>query len=162
MMKWRPWPPLVSRKYEVRLIVKRLLSYDQQLRESDARLMVEIKWKGNNKSTLLRRSSVAKNFTKDAAVVIDDSGATIVNWDEEFQNVCNLNAYKDNNVFHPWEIAFSLVNVCLIVSFPSFSPSKSNKKIIITISILILLLFIKMKDSSSKFFLDDWLFVVII
>ncbi|KAJ1392763.1 NT-type C2 domain [Sesbania bispinosa] len=112
MMRWRPWPPLVSRKYQVRLIVRTLTGYDL-LRESphkDSRLTVEIKWKGP-KLTLgsLRRNSVARNFTREADVAVDDAGAAVVVWDEEFQSLCNLNAYKDN-VFHPWEIAFTLFN----------------------------------------------------
>lgn len=122
MMRWRPWPPLVSRKYQVRLVVRKLLGCDL-LRESapnGSRFTVEVKWKGP-RSTLgsLLLNSAARNFTGEADVVVDGGGAAVVNWDEEFQSMCNLTAYKDN-VFHPWEIAFTLFNVCPSLSLSLF------------------------------------------
>ncbi|TKY61902.1 hypothetical protein E2542_SST11755 [Spatholobus suberectus] len=112
MMRWRPWPPLVSRKYEVRLVVRRLQGCDllRDAAREGSRLVVEVRWKGP-KLTLgsLRWNSVARNFTREADVDVDDGGAAVVHWDEEFQTLCNLNGYKDN-VFHPWEIAFTLLN----------------------------------------------------
>ncbi|MED6106189.1 hypothetical protein PIB30_002641 [Stylosanthes scabra] len=109
MMRWRPWPPLVSRKYQVRLVVRRLEGYD--LLPGDAqeppRLTVEIRWKGP-KPTLgsLRRTPLSINFTKEADIL---AGKVTAQWDEEFYTVCRLNVYKDN-AFHPWEIAFTLFN----------------------------------------------------
>ncbi|KAG2404401.1 hypothetical protein LR48_Vigan03g059800 [Vigna angularis] len=72
-------------------------------------LVLQIKWKGP-KLTLssLRRNAIAKNFTREAQPQPDD----VVFWDEEFHTLCTLSAYKDN-AFHPWEIAFSIFNVCL-------------------------------------------------
>uniref|UniRef100_A0A1J3F4D7 C2 NT-type domain-containing protein n=1 Tax=Noccaea caerulescens TaxID=107243 RepID=A0A1J3F4D7_NOCCA len=106
MMKWRPWPPLVTRKYEVKVTVRRLEGWDL-VRESSPekeRLTVEIRWKGP-KSTLgsLRRTTVKRNFTKEAVGESD-----VVSWeDEEFQSLCSLTCYKDS-LFYPWEIAFSV------------------------------------------------------
>lgn len=124
MMKWRPWPPLVSRKYDVTLIVKRLDGCDlvrdlpPDRAVSDVRkLTVEIRWKGP-KLTLssLRRTAVVRNFTREVPIhAIDQNG--VVEWDEEFHSLCNLSAYKED-VFHPWEIAFTVYNV----SFLFFSP----------------------------------------
>ena len=120
MMRWR-WPPLVSRKYEVRLIVRRLEGCDL-LREcaekepSEVRkLTVEIRWKGPKLAlSSLRRTAVTRNFTKE--VEVDPATHNdVVHWDEEFQTLCNLAAYKDN-VFHPWEIAFAVFNVSLSLS----------------------------------------------
>lgn len=102
MMKWRPWPPLVTRKYEVKLTVKRLEGWD--LVPEKERLTVEIRWKGP-KVTLasLRRTTVKRNFTKEAVRESD-----VVSWeDEEFQSLCSLTSYKDT-LFYPWEIAFSV------------------------------------------------------
>ncbi|KAK7268113.1 hypothetical protein RIF29_20800 [Crotalaria pallida] len=116
MMKWRPWPPLVWRKYEVKLIVRSLMGCDL-LRECSEkastefpRLAVEIKWKGP-KSTLssLRRNAVARNITKEVEVEVDAERNGVVRWDEEFQSSCNLSAYRDN-VFQPWEISFTVFN----------------------------------------------------
>ncbi|XP_009121159.2 uncharacterized protein LOC103845990 [Brassica rapa] len=106
MMKWRPWPPLVTRKYEVKLSVKRLEGWDLAREPENERLTVEIRWKGP-KATLgsLRRPSVKRDFTKEAAAESD-----VVSWEEgEFQSVCSLTSYKeDDTLFYPWEIAFSL------------------------------------------------------
>ncbi|KAF3530476.1 hypothetical protein DY000_02043397 [Brassica cretica] len=106
MMKWRPWPPLVTRKYEVKLSVRRLEGWDLAREPEKERLTVEIRWKGP-KATLgsLRRPSVKRDFTKEAAAESD-----VVSWEEEeFQSVCSLTSYKeDDTLFYPWEIAFSL------------------------------------------------------
>lgn len=115
-MRWRPWPPLVSRKYEVRLVVRRLEGCDL-LREcaekgsGETRLTVEIKWKGPKVTLSSLRRAVARNFTREVEVEVDgDTHNGGVDWDEEFQSLCTLSAYKDN-VFHPWEIGFTVFNV---------------------------------------------------
>ncbi|KAG6638196.1 hypothetical protein I3843_10G019300 [Carya illinoinensis] len=117
MMRWRPWPPLVSKKYEVRLVVRSLEGCDLVREGTDkggvsARLTVEIKWKGPKLAlSSLRRTAVKRNFTREVEV---DAGASsqqngVVEWEEDFQSLCTLSAYKDN-VFHPWEIAFTVFN----------------------------------------------------
>ncbi|CAH8356767.1 unnamed protein product [Eruca vesicaria subsp. sativa] len=108
MMKWRPWPPLVTRKYEVKLTVRRLEGLDLMSSAAEKeRLTVEIRWKGP-KATLgsLRRSSVKRDFTKEAAVAGESD---VVSWgEEEFQSLCSLTSYKEDTLFYPWEIAFSV------------------------------------------------------
>ncbi|XP_045794354.1 uncharacterized protein LOC123889176, partial [Trifolium pratense] len=110
MMKWRPWPPFVTKNYHVSLMVKKVTGCDHMLRQSFSRLMVQIKWKGS-KSTLISFRRDVTNFTKDAVIYYDvvEEGF-IVNFDEQFQKLCNLNCYNKDNVFHPWEIAFNLFN----------------------------------------------------
>lgn len=124
MMRWRPWPPLLSKKFQVRLLVRRLQGCDllQNAALQGSRLVLEIRWKGP-KLILgsLRWNSVARNFTKEADFELDGGGAAVVHWDEEFQTMCNLNGYRDN-VFHPWEIAFTLFNVSLSLSLLTFFP----------------------------------------
>jgi hypothetical protein len=121
MMKWRPWPPLVSKKYEVRLVVRRLEGGDL-VREGveKAGFAVEIKWKGPKLAlSSLRRTAVKRNFTKEVEVEVGagaeaeaHQNGVVVEWDEAFQTLCTLSAYKDN-VFHPWEVAFTVFNVSL-------------------------------------------------
>ncbi|XP_062166231.1 uncharacterized protein LOC133872668 [Alnus glutinosa] len=112
MMKWRPWPPLVSKKYEVRLVVRRLEGGDL-VREGveKAVLTVEIKWKGPKLAlSSLRRTAVKRNFTREVEVGVEaHQDGVAVEWAEEFQTLCTLSAYKDN-VFHPWEVAFTVFN----------------------------------------------------
>ncbi|XP_016503037.1 uncharacterized protein LOC107821143 [Nicotiana tabacum] len=110
MMKWRPWPPLSSKKFEAKITVNCLkgLKFSPDFQ----RLAVEIKWKGskgNNSLSLssLKRKSVKKNFTKEESLKDDDG---VVHWNEEFQSLCNFSLSKDSE-FHPWEVSFTVFNV---------------------------------------------------
>ncbi|GFY93373.1 hypothetical protein Acr_08g0018620 [Actinidia rufa] len=110
MMRWRPWPPLLTKKYEVRLVVRRLEGYDPvgvdaEKAGGSAGWTVEIRWKGPKIALGSFRRTVKRNFTKESGV--GENG--VVEWDEEFQSDCTLSGYKDN-VFHPWEISFSVLN----------------------------------------------------
>ncbi|XP_041024816.1 uncharacterized protein LOC121265308 [Juglans microcarpa x Juglans regia] len=117
MMRWRPWPPLVSKKYEARLVVRRLEGWDLERESAEKggvapRLTVEIKWKGPKLAlSSLRRTTVKRNFTREVEVEAGTASQLngVVEWDEDFQSLCTLSAYKDN-VFHPWEIAFTVFN----------------------------------------------------
>ncbi|XP_075502169.1 uncharacterized protein LOC142540124 [Primulina tabacum] len=112
MMRWRPWPPLISRKYEVKLIVQRLEGCDwvhEGAEKDNGGLAVEIRWKGPKISLGSFRRTVKRNFTKVEAVKHGQNGGVLVEWDEEFQNVCSFSGYKDS-VFHPWEINFTVLH----------------------------------------------------
>ncbi|XP_059628522.1 uncharacterized protein LOC132271220 isoform X2 [Cornus florida] len=114
MMKWRPWPPLSSKKFETKISIRRLeglrvsseaVAEKRVVFEEFSRLSVEIKWKGSKGKALrsLRRS-VKRNFTKEEG--FQDHG---VEWNEEFSSVCSFSEYKEG-VFHPWEVAFTVFN----------------------------------------------------
>ncbi|KAL3825663.1 hypothetical protein ACJIZ3_021692 [Penstemon smallii] len=108
MMRWRPWPPLISRKYEVNLKVQRLEGcdwVDEGADNSNGGLAVEIRWKGPKISF---RRSVKRNCTREEKID-GQNGGVLVEWDEEFQSVCSLSGYKDN-VFHYWEINFTVLH----------------------------------------------------
>ncbi|KAJ8564927.1 hypothetical protein K7X08_001387 [Anisodus acutangulus] len=118
MMKWRPWPPLLSsKKFEAKISVNYLKGFNFLLNKQVGvqdfdRLRVEIKWKGSSKGSSLNlssltRRSVKKNCTKDECLKEDEG---IVEWNEEFQCVCNFSGCKDGGVFHPWEVAFTVFN----------------------------------------------------
>ncbi|XP_011094192.1 uncharacterized protein LOC105173955 [Sesamum indicum] len=115
MMKWRPWPPLISKKYEVKLTVLRLEGgdwVDEVAEKDNGGLAVEIRWKGPKISLGTFRRTVKRNCTREENLRrIDDrpNGGVLVEWDEEFHSVCSLSGYKEN-VFHPWEINFSLLH----------------------------------------------------
>ncbi|KAL0333569.1 UNVERIFIED_CONTAM: hypothetical protein Sangu_1513100 [Sesamum angustifolium] len=114
-MRWRPWPPLISRKYEVKLSVHRLEgggdSVHEGAQKDNGDLAVEIRWKGPKISLGAFRRTVKRNCTRAEVVkrVDGPNGAVLVEWDEEFQSVCSLSGYKDN-VFHPWEINFTVLH----------------------------------------------------
>lgn len=107
MRRWRPWPPLAARKYEVRLVVERLEGCDPVAPAAEgAGMAVEVRWKGPKLALMvMRRNAVKRNFTREERV--GEGGA--VCWNEEFESVCTLSEYKEN-AFHPWEIAFTVFN----------------------------------------------------
>ncbi|XP_047307887.1 uncharacterized protein LOC124911448 [Impatiens glandulifera] len=106
MMRWRPWPPLLSKKFDVRLLIRTLDGYNlSSPLDLDGGLIVEIRWKGPKIALSPFRRTVKRNFTKEARV----GENSVIHWDEEFQSACGLSGYKDN-VFHPWEISFTLLN----------------------------------------------------
>ncbi|KAL0410228.1 UNVERIFIED_CONTAM: hypothetical protein Slati_3612500 [Sesamum latifolium] len=115
MMKWRPWPPLISKKYEVKLRVLRLEGgdwVDEVAEKDNGGLAVEIRWKGPKISLGTFRRTVKRNCTREENLRrVDDgpNGGVLVEWDEEFHSVCSLSGYKEN-VFHPWEINFSILH----------------------------------------------------
>nr|XP_043631922.1 uncharacterized protein LOC122603313 [Erigeron canadensis] len=101
MMKWRPWPPISSKKYEVKIIIKNIKDGNF---DDFSKLGIEVKWKGCNKSNSplsFKRKSVRRNVTKDG--LFKDDG--IVEWNEEFVCVCNFLGLKDGG-FHQWDVAF--------------------------------------------------------
>ncbi|RDX68275.1 hypothetical protein CR513_52755, partial [Mucuna pruriens] len=110
MMSWPPWPPLSSKKFEAVVIVHRLQG-STSLEKGEAKevksLVVEIKWKGQKGVALssLRRS-IKRNCSREEAL----SDAGVVEWNQEFRNVCTFTRYKEN-VFYPWEVMFTLSNV---------------------------------------------------
>ncbi|KAJ9184593.1 hypothetical protein P3X46_004305 [Hevea brasiliensis] len=113
MMRWRPWPLSGPRKYEVRLVVRRMEGWDLVLEggedkeKNSGKLTVEIRWKGPKFALSSLRRTVKRNFTKEVEVFGKENG--VVEWDEEFQSLCTLSPQKEN-VFHPWEIAFTVFN----------------------------------------------------
>ncbi|XP_061362261.1 uncharacterized protein LOC133306012 [Gastrolobium bilobum] len=107
LMKWPPWPPLTSKKYEAVILVNRLEGSSLVKPEEVKSLVVEIKWKGQKGVALssLRRS-MKRNVTRE----VDASDAGVVEWNQEFRNVCTFTGYKEN-VFYPWEVMFTVSNV---------------------------------------------------
>lgn len=132
MMKWRPWPPpMLTKKYDVKVVVKKVKGWCDQVREGveedhcdedhQIKLTVEIRWKGppNEKKVALmrRKSSIKSDITKE---VEGNQNGAVFQWDEEFHSVCTFSSNKDNcNSFLPWEIGFSLLH--------GSKPSQKNK-----------------------------------
>lgn len=109
MMRWRPWPPHVSRKYEVKLNVQRLDWVSEK--DDGGGLVVEIRWKGPRNSIRSFRRTMKRNCTREETCKrIEENDSVSVEWDEDFFNVCTLSGYKDN-VFTPWEINFTVLHV---------------------------------------------------
>ncbi|XP_057825615.2 uncharacterized protein LOC131037479 isoform X1 [Cryptomeria japonica] len=120
MMKWRPWPPMAGKKFHVNMVVQSLQGLSMEDKEKHgeegeegknenvkAKLTVEIKWKGGKGklSSPFKRRSIKTNCTGEQC--IGDNG--IVEWNEEFDNVCLLTMLKDS-AFHPWDVTFSIIS----------------------------------------------------
>ncbi|XP_071708131.1 uncharacterized protein [Rutidosis leptorrhynchoides] len=104
MMKWRPWPPILSKKFEAKITIKHLQGLIHV-----AKLGIEVNWKGSNKSNNplnFKRKSVRRNVTKEGS--LKDNG--MLEWNEEFVTVCNLIGLK-NGGFHLWEVAFMVFDI---------------------------------------------------
>ncbi|KAL5709031.1 hypothetical protein ACHQM5_019762 [Ranunculus cassubicifolius] len=106
MMRWRPWPPIFSKKFEVKLVVGRLQGLTTSNTDEISRLMVEIRWKGMKNAFSSLRRTIKRNSTKEEGVISDG----VIEWNEEFQSICTLSAYKEN-LFHPWEISLTVLNI---------------------------------------------------
>ncbi|KAJ9159699.1 hypothetical protein P3X46_025180 [Hevea brasiliensis] len=109
MMRWPPWPPVSSRKFEVKIAIQKLqgLNMVQFDAENDdvskkRTVVVELKSKGQKSIALgpLRRS-VRRNFTKEGSFF----GDGLFEWNEEFKTVRNFSGNKEG-LFHPREVAF--------------------------------------------------------
>uniref|UniRef100_A0A7N0TQU6 C2 NT-type domain-containing protein n=1 Tax=Kalanchoe fedtschenkoi TaxID=63787 RepID=A0A7N0TQU6_KALFE len=100
MIKWRP---LASRKFEVRLLVKKLVGLGAS--DEMGRLTAVIKWKGSKMIGLSSLRGVKRNQT--AGAVFDDDGA--LQWNEEFRNFCSFMGFKDNGL-HSWEVVITVLN----------------------------------------------------
>ncbi|CAL9764849.1 unnamed protein product [Musa acuminata subsp. burmannicoides] len=102
MVLWRPWQPLLTRKFQVKLVVRRIegLSVD-----GAAAVAAEVTWKGAKAALSSLRRTVRRNRTRNEAV--GEGG--VVDWNEEFEAACTLTAHREN-AFHPWEIAFRVLN----------------------------------------------------
>uniref|UniRef100_A0A1D1ZGL6 Protein FAM102A n=1 Tax=Anthurium amnicola TaxID=1678845 RepID=A0A1D1ZGL6_9ARAE len=112
MMRWRPWPPLLSKKFLVRVVLLRLEcppvddAAPAPAPGGNRMLTAEVRWKGP-KTALpsLRRPSIRRNCTREVHDALPSSSS--VEWNEEFETECSLSAHKDN-AYHPWEIALSV------------------------------------------------------
>ncbi|GAB2263879.1 hypothetical protein Droror1_Dr00026013 [Drosera rotundifolia] len=113
MMRWRPWPPLTVRKFDVKLLVHRLIGGGGG--GGGGAVAVEVRWKGGKTgglgSTLRRNAAATRRRDLTAEVVANGEGEdSVLQWEEEFRCVCNLSAYGGNGgELIPWEIGFTFL-----------------------------------------------------
>ncbi|KAL2943016.1 Glucosamine-6-phosphate deaminase [Bienertia sinuspersici] len=115
-MKWRPWLPLQSKKFDVRIMVQSIKGLqvidddDEKFKGVDfdrlSKLKVEIKWKGSKNIGFrpLKKKTVKKDFSKE--VGLSQNGVVLL--DDEFKRVCEFcwSKYDMMGDFHPWEVVF--------------------------------------------------------
>ncbi|MCO5566494.1 hypothetical protein L7F22_020171 [Adiantum nelumboides] len=104
MMKWRPWPSAVSKKFQVHLTIQSLegLSPPSSAQDQNVEgLMVDVKWKGP-KSSIFPRRSLKRLRTSERHV----TGNGIVCWEEESDFECDFMPMRNNSRFQPWDVHF--------------------------------------------------------
>ncbi|KAI5067085.1 hypothetical protein GOP47_0017613 [Adiantum capillus-veneris] len=104
MMKWRPWPSVTSKKFQVYLTVQALegLSPPSSAQDENVEgLMVDVKWKGP-KSSIFPRRSLKRLRTTEKQV----TGDGIVCWEEKSDFECDFMQMKNNSTFQPWDVHF--------------------------------------------------------
>lgn len=96
MIRWRPCPVLLTKKYQLNLVLHSLKSFgdgeDENGRLECSKLMALIKWKVPRRKLGSRFRSIQKNCTSFHG--IGDDG--IVGWKESFGHVCVLTLLKEN------------------------------------------------------------------
>ncbi|XP_010917951.1 uncharacterized protein [Elaeis guineensis] len=106
MIRWRPCPPL-SRKFEVRLVVRRIEGLPPLPPQEEVGAVptaaAEVRWRGPKMTLSSLRRTVRRNRTREEGV----GPRGVVEWEEEFKSFCSLTTYRDS-AFHPWEIAFAI------------------------------------------------------
>ncbi|KAG0463474.1 hypothetical protein HPP92_018984 [Vanilla planifolia] len=121
MIRW-PWPPIISKKFEVRLVIRGIVDAVpfQRAANGEGKMTVEVRWKGPKLRALssLRRT-VKRNCTR-LEEVNGEQGDVV--WNEEFESLAGLTAHKEN-AFNPWVIEF-------VVFYGSKQFSKSKASIL--------------------------------
>ncbi|CAA3002163.1 Hypothetical predicted protein [Olea europaea subsp. europaea] len=99
MIKWRPWPPLISRKFEVKLRVQRLEAAggggDWVLKGTEkdkSGVAVEIRWNGPKISLGSFRRTVKRNCTSEESGKRVDGPNGGVLW-------CGMKSFRRNVIF---------------------------------------------------------------
>ncbi|RZR79121.1 hypothetical protein BHM03_00004729 [Ensete ventricosum] len=113
MMRWRPWPPLLSKKFRVRLVLRRVegVSGGDEAAGTGRKVAVEVRWKGPKLALSSLRRTARRNRTREEEV--GDGG--VVELNEEFGTVCTLTGSHKESSFQPWEITFIVLNLALSI-----------------------------------------------
>ncbi|RRT83955.1 hypothetical protein B296_00016392 [Ensete ventricosum] len=137
VMRWRPWTPLRSEKYEVRVVVRRIEGVPVAGAATGVRAAAEVRWKGPKTAlSSLRRGRVRRDWTREEEV----RQGGVVEWDEEFLTAATLTSPKEKGAFLPWEIAFSVFTCSMIgtasLNLAEFASAAVEKEMEINVTLL--------------------------
>ncbi|KAM5564483.1 hypothetical protein ABKV19_018857 [Rosa sericea] len=114
MMKWSPWPGGSTRRFHVKVNQLKLYGFSCE-NEREKTLLIEVKWKGSKKhggpsgmlmAPFYGRSRCQKNYTGKGFI----GNGEIVEWDDEFQSLCNFGSKQSGGCFSPWDLTFTLLH----------------------------------------------------
>lgn len=119
MMKWRPWPPLQSKKFKVNLLLCSLEGLEKSGDVEGSKLGVNVKWTGPPKGKL--GSRFRRNVKRDSSVEQSVGENGVVEWNEEFEHVCVLTVGKEGGGFQAWHVCLEVVHN--LIQEPRTKPS---------------------------------------
>ncbi|RRT51027.1 hypothetical protein B296_00041150 [Ensete ventricosum] len=154
MMRWRPWPPLLSKKFRVRLVLRRVegVSGGDEAAGTGRKVAVEVRWKGPKLALSSLRRTARRNRTREEAV--GDGG--VVELNEEFGTVCTLTGSHKESSFQPWEITFIVLNVSQKMGLRnSLIPPFNFHLLLFSCTLFILQLALSILESRSSQFSSD-------
>lgn len=136
MMKWSPWPAMVTRKYKVKVKPVKLewsecvadegiVDDDDDDDRNQKVMAIKVKWKGEPKFGLVPFSLAPKQrrhfLTEKMVKKLADGRGAITEWGEkdeedEFENVCSFSIVSTSDEdgrekFGPWDVSFSVLYV---------------------------------------------------
>lgn len=120
MMKWSPWPSSpapATRKFQVTVNQMKLEGFiDGSTEELESnwkeRVMgIRLSWRGERKAVFYRNSRGRRRDFSGERTVSESGGGGVVEWEDEFQNLCCFTVGSSAGEFCPWDVSFSLLLV---------------------------------------------------
>ncbi|OUZ99884.1 EEIG1/EHBP1 N-terminal domain [Macleaya cordata] len=116
MMKWSPWPPVSnSKKFQVKVKPLKLqgCNFNGGFEENEDQkevVVVEMKWKGPKvaglASALRRSANSGKNISAERIILHGFD----IEFDDEFETVCNFSVFPKDNSLIPFDVSFNLLH----------------------------------------------------
>lgn len=141
-MKWSPWVSAagsgIMKKLHAKVSRLKLQVCCKENVEDrdllDKMVLLEMKWKGPKAGGVLapfyRKSTCQRNYTGRRRFLRKGEP---IEWDEEFESVCNFSASKDGS-FGSWKVSFNILNVSFYLlskSYCCFRRSNASEFILV-------------------------------
>ncbi|XP_058074425.1 uncharacterized protein LOC131223133 isoform X2 [Magnolia sinica] len=114
MMKWSPWPPATVKRFEVKVKLLKLEglegAVDEKGKKKKKVVVVEMRWKGPKVGLVSLRRRERRNVSKEGRFAAETD---VVEFGDEFENVCGFSATQKENSFNAWDVSFSILYISL-------------------------------------------------
>ena len=117
MLKWKPWLPLPSKGFHVKMKLHGLHGLSHLINPGKSmastkisemnKIIVKMKWKGPRRALGLR---LKPNPYRAKTSMKRPEDSSTVKWEEDFEHTCIITATKDNQ-FLPWDVNFTICQV---------------------------------------------------
>ncbi|KAM7492972.1 hypothetical protein LguiB_027581 [Lonicera macranthoides] len=118
MMKCSPWqssPAPATRKFQVTVNQMKLEGFidgNTEELESNWRervVGIRLSWRGERKTVFYRNSRRRRRDFSGERTVVESGGGGVVEWEDEFQNLCCFTVGSSPGEFCPWDVSFTLL-----------------------------------------------------